>query len=409
MNTHELLLARQPILDARLSIVGYELLCRPVPEDTQEWQLSHGDRATSEVLISAFNDLGIEDVTEGKPAFINFTTHWLHQPPIIPSLNMVAELLEHIEITPENLQALEELRTHGYQVALDDYTGNPQQEALFPLVDIIKVDIRQLPTLDLLDTMIRQYEKYGLTWLAEKVETREEYERCKAAGCTLFQGYFFSRPANVYGRRLPDNAVAVLNLMQTLNKPDADISDIAEVIQSDPQLSYKLLKIINSAAIGYAREVTSIAQGIMIAGLNRLKAWANLIALGRLQNKPVALREQAVVRAHLAKSLALQMPELDADTAFTLGLFSLLDAFLDQPMETICDKLHLPETLRRALLERYGDYGFILNTTISMEQADWDSIDWEVLKGISLVPADVEMQYLQALQTSRQILATTAA
>jgi len=201
----------------------------------------------------------------------------------------------------------------------------------------------------------------------------------------------------------------VLNLMQTLNKPDADISDIAEVIQSDPQLSYKLLKIINSAAIGYAREVTSIAQGIMIAGLNRLKAWANLIALGRLQNKPVALREQAVVRAHLAKSLALQMPELDADTAFTLGLFSLLDAFLDQPMETICDKLHLPETLRRALLERYGDYGFILNTTISMEQADWDSIDWEVLKGISLVPADVEMQYLQALQTSRQILATTAA
>ena len=406
MNTQEILLARQPILNSQMEIAGYELLCRPIPQDSRDWQISHGDRATSEVLISAFNDIGIEDVTEGKPAYVNFTTHWLQNPPIMPCVNMVAEILEHIEPTPENLQAIKALKDHGYQVAIDDYTGDPALVPMFPFIDIVKIDIRALSDLSQLAEIIQRYASYDLIWLAEKVETQEEFDTCKAAGCTLFQGYFFSRPANVYGKRLPDNAVSVISLIRALNVPDAKIKDISAIIQSDPQLSYKLLKIINSASVGFGREVSSISQGIVLAGLNRLKAWANLIALGKLQNKPEALREQAVVRAHLARSLAQNLDALDEDTAFTLGLFSPLDAFLDSPIQDICKQLNLSEELRNALISMEGDYGFILRTVICMEQADWDAINWQRLETIGVTPANTEILYLESLHIARQILAS---
>ena len=398
------LLARQPILDRKLETYGYELLCRPAPEDTLTWQQNHGDRATSEVLISAFNDLGIEQVTGGLPAFINFTEHWLHNPPILPAANMVAEVLEYIEPTEANLNALRKLRRLGYKVALDDYQGDELHSPILPLVDIIKVDIRRLSSLTVLGELIQRYGRKDLIWLAEKVETQEEYRLCHEAGCTLFQGYFFSRPANIYGKRLPDNQLAILHLLRVLNNPDAEFDEIAAVMQSDPQLSYKLLRIVNSAAVGYPREVTSISRAIVICGINRLKAWANLIALGRLNNKPAVLREQAIVRAYISKALTFAWPDLDDDTAFTIGLFSLLDAFMDCPMADICEQLNLPPHLKTALISHEGDYGFILTTVIAMEQADWEHINWEILAGMSITPADLERHYLKALHFARDIL-----
>ncbi len=402
------LLARQPILDTSLKVVGYELLCRPLPEDTLAWQNEHGDRATSEVMISAFNDIGIDLVTGGLPAFINFTSHWLHNPPIMPANSLVAELLEYIPANEHNLAALRKLKKLRYRIALDDYQGDEEQTALFPLIDIVKVDIRRLPDLNQLPALIDKYKHHNLQWLAEKVETREEYRLCREAGCTLFQGYFFSHPDNVYGKRLPDNQIAVLQLLQILNDPDSSIEDVAAILQTDPQLSYKLLQIVNSAAVGLAREVTSISRAIVLAGLDRLKAWANLIALGRLQDKPAVLREQAVVRALLCKALVFSWPDLDDETAFTIGLFSLLDAFLDRPLAEICERLRLPAELTSALTEHSGDYGFILATTISMEQGRWDDIEWDVLQGLGISPAQIEWHYLNALQTANTLLQSSS-
>lgn len=405
MNSSEFpLLARQPILDRRQQVVGYELLCRPVPQDTRQWQDDFGDHATSEVLISAFNDIGIDLVTGGLPAYINFTRHWLHHPPMLPADSLVAELLEYIEPTAANLEALQRLKKLGYRIALDDYQGDEEQTPLFSLIDIIKVDIRRLPDLAMLPGLIEKYRSFNLQWLAEKVETREEFEFCLNAGCDLFQGYFFSHPANVYGKRLPDSQLAVVQLLQVLNDPDARIEDVANILQTDPQLSYKLLKVVNSAAVGCAREVTSIRHAIMIVGLDRLRAWSNLIALGKLHNKPDVLREQAVVRAMLCKALVFAWPGLDEETAFTLGLFSLLDAFLDRPLDDICERLRLPPPLTQALLHHAGDYGLILATTVAMEQGKWERIDWPLLQGLGIEPRQLEQHYLHALQTARELL-----
>lgn len=397
------LLARQPILNRYQKVVGYELLCRPVPQDTRQWQDAFGDHATSEVMISAFNEIGIDQVTGGLPAFINFTRHWLHNPPALPASRLVAELLEYIEPDASNMEALHKLRKFGYRIALDDYQGDDTPVALFPLVDIIKVDIRRLPDLTVLARLIEQHKHHGLKWLAEKVETQEEFQYCLAAGCDLFQGYFFSRPANVYGKRLPDSQLAVLQILRVLNTPDTRIADVAEVLQTDPQLSYKLLKLVNSAATGFTNPITSIPHAIMLVGLDRLRSWSNLLALGKLQHKPDILREQAVVRAHLCKAMVFAWPGLDEDTAFTLGLFSLLDAFFDNALADVCQQLHLPEALTQALLEHKGDYGLILATSTAMEQGEWDRIDWPLLQGLGITPALLERHYLQALHTTREL------
>lgn len=403
-NKESLLLARQPILDKSLQVVGYELLCRPAPEDSLSWQAMNGDSATSNVMISAFNDIGIDEVTGGLPAFINFTEHWLHNPPILPAVNMVAEVLEYIEPTDNNLQAIRRLKRYGYTVALDDYQGDPTQAAIIELADIVKIDIRRLPSLTTLTDIINRYSRPELTWLAEKVETQEEFQQCLEAGCELFQGYFFSRPADVYGKRLPDNQLAVLQLLHTLNDPNSEVEQITAIMQTDPQLSYKLLRIVNSAAVGLPREVTSIARAVVIVGIDRLRAWANLISLGQLADKPSVLREQAIIRAYLCKSITLSWPDLDEDTAFTMGLFSLLDAFLDYPLDSICRQLNLPDYLTEALLEHRGGYGLILDTVIAMERAQWDDINWPVLAGMKITPTDLEMRYLSAIHTTRDLL-----
>ncbi len=398
------LLARQPILDSQLKVIGYELLCRPVPEDTIEWQTEFGNEATSEVLISTFNELGIEQVTGGLPAHINYTEYWLNNPPPLPVKLVVVEILECIEPTPENVEALKRLHQLGYTIALDDFLGDEAIELFFPYTHIIKIDLRLLNCLDKVAEIITRYKQYDVVWLAEKVETVEEFEICKSAGCTLFQGYFFSKPTNIYGERLPDNHISVLRLLHILNNDDASIEDIAKVLKTEPLFSYKILKIVNSAAFGMPREVSSIQQAIMMIGLNQIRSWSNVIALGKLQDKPDVLREQSVIRAILCQTLSASFPSLNPESGFTLGLFSLLPAFINKPMAELCKQLSLPAYLSSALTSFSGDYGVVLKTTIAMEKGQWESIDWPYLASLDISHIELKKLYLNALQESHNLL-----
>lgn len=405
------LLARQPILDHNLQVIGYELLCRPLPRDDEQWQEENGDFATSEVVIGAYQELGFEKVTGGLPAFINFTRNWLFNPPLVSANILVAEILEYIHADEDTVRAIEKLRRLKYQVALDDFIGEPHQVELLPYVDIVKVDLMHLHQTSDLSALIQQHQRPGLTWLAEKVETPEEYEICREAGCTLFQGYFFAKPMPMYGKRIPDNKLTVLQLLTTLSDPEVEIEDITHLLQTEPQLSFRLLQLINSAATGIQKEVTSISQAIMLAGINRIKTWANVLALGKLSDKPAVLREQAVIRGLMMQHLAQQQIEqaksdstLDINTAFTLGLFSVLDAFLDLPMREVCERLKLPEELSLALLHHKGQYGALLKLTIGNEQADWKNQDWQKHVTSGLSPESVVAAFQKAIQDSRELL-----
>ncbi|WP_420591266.1 EAL and HDOD domain-containing protein [Bacterioplanoides sp.] len=401
------LLARQPILDHNLQVIGYELLCRPHPQDDAAWQESQGDHATSEVMIGAYQELGFEKVTGGLPAFVNFTRNWLFNPPVVSSNMLVAEVLEYVSADEDTILAIEQLRRMNYQIALDDFIAEPNQIRLLPYVDIVKVDILRLPDIQQLFPMIQAYQRPGLTWLAEKVETPEEYEECRKAGCTLFQGYFFAKPTTMYGKRLPDNKISVLQLLEQLNNPDAEIADISKTLQTEPQLSFRLLQLVNSAAVACAVEVTSIQQALMLVGLDKIKTWAKVLSLGQLSDKPEVLREQAVLRGFLTQELATKQTTLDSNTAFTLGLFSLLDAFLDLSMEEVCERLNLPQELSGALTHHKGKYGQVLGLVEEMERANWESASFSQLEELQLEITDITSSYQNALHASRDLLLST--
>jgi c-di-GMP phosphodiesterase len=401
---HTPLLARQPILDRALKVVGYELLCRPIPNASQEWQDNFGDRATSDVITAAYNELGIEVVTGGLPAYINFTRYWIENPPLMGTASIVAEILEHIEIDADLITMIRKLKTCKYQVALDDYDGRPLPEALLENLDIIKLDILLIKDAEAVRAIIQRYQRPGLRWLAEKVETMAMYEACMNAGCDMFQGYFYSKPNIMYGRRIPDNKLSVLRLLKALNNTDADIDEITRILQSDPQLSFKLLQMVNSAYVGCATEVSSIPRAIMIIGFDRIRSWSNIISLGRLDDKPAVLREQAVIRACLAKQLAPIWKSINRESAFTLGLFSLLDAFVDIPIGHLCSRMYLSAELTEALTRRSGHLGELLDTVIQMEQGNWNDINWARLKSLNSNPEELSRCYLEALNQAQELL-----
>jgi EAL and modified HD-GYP domain-containing signal transduction protein len=383
-NSDKPLVARQPILDCEGKTVAYELLCRSIaPSDSLEFQKESGNQATSEVIMGAFHDIGIANITFGLPAFINLTEAWLHTPPPVQADKLVVEILEYVPPTEANILAVQNLRNLGFKIALDDFAGDAEQAKWIEYVDIVKVDLMQLTGTVTSADLLQLDRRENLIWLAEKVETAEEFERCKAEGYSLFQGYFFSRPNTFNGERKRDNRFAVLRLLKELNKPDSTMNEISEAIQSDPQISYRVLQFINSASVGKVQHINSIQHACTMAGIDRIKGWANILALGRLDHKPRALLEQALSRAYLCQMLAKKQTQIDQHTAYTAGMFSLLDAFIDWPLDRVCKELQLSDLMQDALLNNAGFYGDILKLATAVSKGKWSEIT-DLPPGISL-------------------------
>ncbi len=398
------LLARQPIFDKKLSTIGYELLYRPIPSDDEGWQQHCGDLATNEVLVTAFDDIGIEHVTAGCPAYINFTEHWLSNPPPFNPQSVVIEILEHIKASAENVSAVAALRKRGYLIALDDYLGDPAQDPFLPHVDIIKLDILALKSIDNARQIIERKGKENYLWLAEKVETQQEYEACRQAGCDYFQGYFFSKPANIYGNKSGSNKVRIIELISELQDPDITAKHLEGLLAKDPALSFRLLKLVNSAAFNQQNKVESLQRAVMVAGLQQIKTWVTMLSLGKLEDKPKELSKQSLQRAFFCQSLSKSIPGIANDVAFTAGLFSNLDAYFDTPLVQLLDKIHLQTDIKTALIKKSGKLGFIFTTVIFMEKGEWQKIRWSLWKKTGLDPSEIEWLYLESIKEAEQLL-----
>lgn len=374
------LLARQPILDRNLRVTAYELLCRPIPSDSSLWQHHNGNEATTEVVIGALHEVGMDAVTGGLPAFVNFTPEWLTRTPPLPPAQMVIEILEYIPFTAEALAAVQALRKLGYRIAVDDFTGDAAQARWLDYADVVKVDLLGLPAGTTAASLLQKFQRPGLMWLAEKVETHEQFAQAKDAGYALFQGYFYSKPQTLYGKRTPDSHIAVMQLLKALNDSRQDVNAIVRIISQDPQLSFRLMQMANSAAFSNGRTVTNLLRATMQLGLDRIRSWASLLALGKLSDKPPALRHQALFRGYLAREIALKYDDLEPDTAFTLGLFSLLDAMMDTELNDVCKRLALSPELTDALTGHTGSYGDILATVIACDRGRLADIPWTQLR-----------------------------
>ncbi len=389
----DIFIGRQPIFDRSMNVFAYELLFRSDSQSNRA-QILDGDSATSQVLMNCFVDIGLEKIVGNKMAFINLTKTFISNPELImiaPADQLVLEVLEDIEPTDDIIDALSLLKKSGFTIALDDFIYDSKFDPFINVSDIIKIDITVLDK-DEIKKHVEKLKSLNLRLLAEKVETYEEFEFLKELDFDYYQGYFFSKPKLITAKSISPNQLAILHLVAKVNNPDVEVEELSQIISTDVSLSHKVLKFINSPASGLRTQVDSIQQAVILIGLSTIKNWVTILALATGANKPAELSITALVRARccelMAKSLKLAKP----DGFFTVGLFSSLDAMMDQPLKVVLDELPLSESSISALLEQKGVLGEALNCTLTMERNDFGQVSFGEL-GL----ADLSDIYLQAI------------
>jgi EAL and modified HD-GYP domain-containing signal transduction protein len=367
--------ARQAILNKNKELYAYELLFRD-GEDNCFPDISP-DEATSKILTDSHLDLGLEDISAGKPVFINFHQDTLlHRfPTSLDPKKVVIEVVETVKPTPELVQACKTIKELGYTLALDDHDFDPQWDVLLPYVDIIKVDIVECDEQTLIDN-IGKYVNSKIKLVAEKIETMQDFEKYRDMGFDYFQGYFFARPEIIKQKKLPTSKLSLIELIGVSTAAEFDVDKVSSIIERDVSLSYKLLRFINNPLVYKTNGISNLRHALNYMGQVEVKKFIALLALANLgDNKPVELIHLSLVRAKFcdlvgqAKSLSNNPP-----TGFLVGLFSLLDSLLDQPMQGIVEKLPIGENIKAALCGDENELRQYLALIRAFERGYWKGV-----------------------------------
>jgi EAL and modified HD-GYP domain-containing signal transduction protein len=360
--------ARQPILDRAEVIRGYELLYRPAGAATLG-----PDGATSNVIVRALADIGLDALVGDRKAWVNVTREFLLEvrPLPLPPDRTVIELIEGQAVDDELLEVLGELRAAGFRVALDDFRFDPGWAALVEHADAVKLDVRELPG-TALEEAVERLRRPGLYLLAEKVETRAEYARCRALGFDAFQGYFFAQPVLVEGGTVPTHRLAGLARLAQAGD-DAGFEELERLITQDAGLAYKLVRLANSAYVGSRKAVSSVREALTLMGTVNVRHWSMMLALAGLTDRPQHLLATGLERARQCELLARR--PVDPAVAFTVGLFSILPALVGTTMEALVDGLPFDAAVSGALLEQAGEEGALLAAVLAFERGDFEACE----------------------------------
>ncbi|WP_018872180.1 EAL and HDOD domain-containing protein [Thioalkalivibrio sp. ALJ16] len=358
---------RQPIFDDQEKLIGFELLFRAGHLDTAS--VTDGDLATSDLLRSAFVDIGLEHLVGEHLAFVNLTRGFLEHEVItsLPPQQVVLEILEDIEIDTEVLAAVRRLKQQGFRIALDDYQFQEHHAELVELADLVKLDVLTLGHARI-EQEVTSLRQFGVDLLAEKVETPEDYAHCRRLGFRMFQGFHLSYPHVIEGQRLESLELALLRLLRALQAPDPAPRELEELIAAEPGLAIQLLRIANSPAYRGARATESLHDAILRLGQGRIKRLAMLMVLRGSAGQTHGL-EQVMIRARMGMLMAraLGLPAAECERYFTLGMLSGLDRVLGVPLRRILGELHLSAEMEQALLEGSGPLAPLLATIAAFE------------------------------------------
>lgn len=367
-----LFVGRQPILDRFQRTYGYELLFRDGTENA--FGAVDADQATLTVIDTSLGHMGMQQVTGGKKAFINFTRRLLLEDfgNLLPKESTVIEILEDIEPDAEIVAACLRLKEAGYALALDDFQYRPEYDSLIELVSLIKIDLSVSGDEERRE-MAKRFLPMNIRLLAEKVETLEEFEQTKGMGYSYFQGYFFSKPVVLSSEQVPQSKIARIQLLQVINAPDFDLDRAEMIIKHDPSLTMKLLRYINSVIFGLPVKVQSIRQAMTLLGEKNIRKWSTVLILsGLIEDKPVELLRQAIVRGRFCELLArsFKLPKQDQEL-FMTGMFSLLDTMVGRPMTDLLADIPLTAEIKAALLGGESPYKDVLEMVMAFETGDW--------------------------------------
>lgn len=364
---------RQPIVDAKQDLIAYEVLYRS--SATGGAQFTDGNLATSSVLLNLFLEMGLEQVVDDRVAFVNFTREFLvgeHPLPDCPK-QLVVEVLEDITPDREILEGLRKLHQQGFKIALDDVVYHPELEPFLEHASIVKVDLSLIPQAEWGDH-VRQFRQWPVKLLAEKVETMEEFRLCQQLGFDLFQGYFLSKPELIEGRKLDSNQTALLRVLAELNAPEIEVQKLTRTVELDPALCVKILRYVNSSHFGLRRSVESLQHACVLLGLDTLRTLTTLLLLAGNESVPQQAARVALLRAFMCRNLAKQRSDVNSHSAFTVGLVSMLDVLLGQPLDKLLAALPLDDTIRTAILDGEGRMGELLQNVVVYERCEWDTL-----------------------------------
>jgi c-di-GMP-related signal transduction protein len=400
----DIFVARQPIFDTRQHVFGYELLYRSGSGNV--YQGTDGNQASLSVIRNTFLMLGSEALTGRKKAFINFTKELLVSGIALslPHDQTVVEILEDVEPDESTLSACLALKKAGFVIALDDFTlANDTQDQFLEIADIVKVDFTLTPEADrekVVERFLGQQKKF----LAEKVETKEDFDAAVRQGYSFFQGYFFQKPVIVSGKDIPSIKLNYVQVVREVNRRELDFDELERVIKQDTSLCYTLLNYINSAYFGMREHITSIRHALVLLGEREVRKWASLVLFTFIgYDKPTEVIVTSLVRAKLCESLARPagLPGCESEL-FLVGMFSMLDVLIGRPLSEVIETMHLSEDVKVALLGKEGKYRDIFELVASYHNGNWEEFS-RYAKRLSIDEARMPQLYKDSVDWADQI------
>ena len=390
--------ARQPILDREKNLFAYELLFRDSINNV--FPDIDGDEATSKMVEASKFNMGISEFTGNKPAFINFTLETLEQgyPQMLTTDEVVVEILETVKPGKKLLALTKELHEKGYTLSLDDYHHQSVWQHFYPFINIIKIDVQRVDIDEIMTVKEAITDFPHIKLLAEKVETHEQYQQAFDLDFEYFQGFFFSKPEMVKSKNLSPSQMAMAELLYETSKPELDLASITSVFERDVSLSYKLLRYANSPIFRRRSEIATIKQALVILGSGELKRFIGLMFATTVNpDKPTELIKVAMARAKFCELVANEVKSpVDVSIAFLTGLLSMIDAILDEDIESILAKLPLSQEIKDTLLTKKGVMAAIIKLLELIERADWDKTSF-VIDKLALNKELVLQRYNEAL------------
>ncbi|WED21761.1 HDOD domain-containing protein [Vibrio sp. JC009] len=403
--------ARQPIFNKSKQTIGYELLFRDGEHNAFPTSVGE-NRATYRLVSESFLSVGRNPAFQTSRCFINFPYDSIIQglPKTLPKEQVVIEILETCEPTKELLEAVRDLNRAGYVVALDDFNHDYKWDEFLPYVHILKLDIMRMGIDDACDYVIEQRERgVNVSFLAERVETQDEFDAAKEAGFRFFQGFFFSKPEMLKQKYVSPDQVLALELIKEVIKPEVNYTKVESILEKDVSLSYKLLRFVNSASPRIDEPITSFKQALVYLGQDKLKIFVSLAVASFISaEKPLELYSLSMQRAQFCQLMSRHDKFREhRQNAFIIGLFSMLDALLDSTLDELVADLPLPESAKEALIWRAGAYGSLLKMQECYERADWLGLESEC-KALGLELTDVSTELSQAQKWSQDMAMLTS-
>jgi c-di-GMP phosphodiesterase len=364
--------ARMPILSANGKVFGYKLLFRN--DFNNYFPFVEGD-AASRGVIDMSSLIGLATLSNNLPAFVVTTRDTLVEDylGLLSPRQVIVEIPETVPMDSDVAQACWRLKEKGYKIAFSSFRNQDPRDEFKGVADFLKIDIKVLPLADVA-RLTRHYHGCGLQLVAEKVETKDDFDFCKSVGFNLFEGYFFRKPEVMRARGVQSNRMVYLRLLAAISKPNLDWKELEEIVKSDPMIYLRLLRYLNSAIFGLQSEVKTITQALTILGEDEVRRWCRLTGMLELsKNKPSDLALAALVRARFAESFSDSMDSGGSDL-FLVGLLSLMDAILDIPMRDVLEGLPLDANTRSVLLENEGPLAQVYELMLAVEAGQWPKI-----------------------------------